>query len=154
MAERKGVWYDVFNFIHPMEAREQPVDTFNGQKTILFVDDEEGIVEIGELILKKLGYKVLTAADGREAIALYKEKHAQIDLVILDMIMPEMDGSDTFQELKKINPDIQAILSSGYSMDGQTTTILELGCKGFIQKPFGMQDLSAKVKSVLDRHDP
>jgi len=133
---------------------EQPQETMpdivTGKETILFVDDEEGIVEVGALILKKLGYQVITAGSGHEAIEIYRLRMHEIDIVILDMIMPEMSGSETFCELKRMNPAIKALLSSGYSINGQAKNILEHGCKGFIQKPFGMQDLSAKVRSVLD----
>ena len=74
----------------------------------------------------------------------------QIDIVILDMIMPEMDGGDTYDRLRKINPEIKVLLSSGYSVDGQATEILERGCDGFIQKPFSMKDLSRKIREILD----
>ncbi len=72
-------------------------------------------------------------------------------MVILDMIMPGMGGGETYDRLKEINPDIKALLSSGYSINGQATEILERGCDGFIQKPFTMKDLSRKLREILDR---
>jgi two-component system, cell cycle sensor histidine kinase and response regulator CckA len=122
----------------------------SGTETVLFVDDEAGIVDVSRLILQRLGYRVLTAQSGREAVEIYHERHAAIDLVILDMIMPGMSGSDTYNELKKIRPDVKVVLSSGYSINGQAKKILDRGCMGFIQKPFSMRDLSVKLRQILD----
>jgi CheY-like chemotaxis protein len=121
-----------------------------GKETILFVDDEKGILEIGRLIMERLGYKVLSCDNGAEAISIFRQRHREIDLVLLDMIMPGMGGGETFNELKAIDPDIKVVLSSGYSINGQAKNILNRGCKGFIQKPFSLQDLSIKLRQVLD----
>jgi DNA-binding NarL/FixJ family response regulator len=75
----------------------------------------------------------------------------KIDIVLLDLIMPVMDGGETYDKLKEINPDIKVLLSSGYGIDGQATEILNCGCNGFIQKPFDMKTLSEKIRSVLDK---
>jgi PAS domain S-box-containing protein len=123
-----------------------------GNETVLFVDDEEGIVEIARLILEKLGYTVIEAHGGRKAVEIYRRQERQIDIVILDMIMPGMSGSETFAELRAIDPHVKILLSSGYSITGQAQRIMEQGCNGFIQKPFNMQDLSLKVRQVLDGH--
>ncbi len=125
-------------------------DVMRGSETILFVDDEPGIVEVALLILQRLGYTVISAPDGNTAIDIYQEKKEEIDIVIVDMIMPGFSGGDTFDALKKINPDLKVILSSGYSLNGQAQNILDKGCNGFIQKPFSMQNLSAKLREVLD----
>jgi two-component system cell cycle sensor histidine kinase/response regulator CckA len=98
-----------------------------------------------------LGYKVSVARSGWEAIKIYKEKQNEIDMVILDMIMPEMDGRETFEILKSIDPGVKVILSSGYSVDARSTSMMEQGCYGFIQKPYSMNTLSQKVKDVLDK---
>jgi CheY-like chemotaxis protein len=119
--------------------------------TILLVDDEDVIIEVGSEILEVLGYKVSVARSGREAIDIYKEKQNEIDMVILDMIMPEMDGGETFSALKAIDPGIKVILSSGYSADARSAKMMEQGCYGFIQKPYSVNTLSQKVKEVLDR---
>lgn len=92
----------------------------------------------------KLGCRVFIAGGGKEAVELYKANKDEIDLVILDMIMPQMGGSDTYDRLKAINPNVKVLLSSGYSVNGQATRILERGCSGFIEKPFYLIDLSKK----------
>jgi len=108
------------------------------------------ITEIGENLLKWLGYKVFIAGTGKEAIEIYEENKEQIDIVLLDMIMPDMSGSDTYDRMKEINPKVKVLLSSGYSINGQATEILDRGCNGFIQKPFKIKELSQKLREVLD----
>ena len=120
-----------------------------GTGTILLIDDEEMIVKVGEELLQELGYEVLTACSGQEAIELYRNNADKIDLVIMDMIMPGMGGGETFDRLKEINPDIKVLLSSGYSINGQASQILERGCDGFIQKPFNLIQLSDKIHSII-----
>jgi two-component system cell cycle sensor histidine kinase/response regulator CckA len=75
----------------------------------------------------------------------------KIHLIVLDMIMPEMGGEETYNRLKKINPDVKVLLSSGYSLEGRTTEILERGCNGFIQKQFNIESLSNKIREILDK---
>ena len=122
----------------------------NGEGTVLVVDDEEMIVEVGSLILKKIGYDVLVARSGEEALRIYRENG--IDMVILDMIMPGMGGGETFEGLKRIDQSVKVILSSGYSINSQATEILNRGCRGFIQKPFTMAQLSSKLREVASTH--
>jgi signal transduction histidine kinase/CheY-like chemotaxis protein len=122
-----------------------------GEETILLVDDEAGILNIGDRFLKKFGYTVLEAKSGIEAVEIYKAHKDSIDLVILDMIMPNMGGGKTYDILKEINPHVKVLLSSGYSIDGQATEILNRGCNGFIQKPFDMGGLSVKIREILDQ---
>jgi CheY-like chemotaxis protein len=117
-------------------------DVLKGTETILLVDDEDMIIDVGKPILEKLGYNILIARSGKDVIEIYKEKKDQIDIVILDMIMPEIGGGDTYDMLKAINPNIKVLLSSGYSINGQAAEIIKRGCNGFIQKPFNMRDLS------------
>ena len=121
----------------------------SGRETILLVDDEEMVLNVGEKLLRKLGYTVLTADSGQVAVDVYAAQADRIDLVILDLIMPRMGGSDTFDRLKAVNPDVVVLLSSGYSIDGQATRILERGCRGFIQKPFTIGELSGKLREIL-----
>lgn len=120
-----------------------------GVGTILLVDDQDIVSDIGADMLSLLGYDVLVAKSGEEAISIYNEKNDCILLVILDMIMPVMSGSETFERLKRIRPDVKVILSSGYSINGQASEILNRGCRGFIQKPFNLQELSNKIQQVL-----
>jgi CheY-like chemotaxis protein len=95
--------------------------------------------------MRRLGYHVLEAKDGHHAIEIYEANADRIDLVILDVIMPGLSGAETFDELKRINPNVKVLLSSGYSMDGQAKRIMARGCDGFIQKPFNLQVLSDKL---------
>jgi len=133
-----------------IEEKESVGEALKGTETVLLVDDEDMIIDVGEGILKELGYKVLIARSGKEAIELYNKNRDKIDMVILDMIMPQMGGGVSYDRLKKINPDIKVLLSSGYSINGQATEILERGCNGFIQKPFNMRELSQEVRKILD----
>jgi two-component system, cell cycle sensor histidine kinase and response regulator CckA len=121
-----------------------------GSETILLVDDEEVIVTVNGPMLEKLGYTVLTAGGGREAIEVFDANHDRIDMVILDMIMPDLGGGAVFDHLKKVRPDIKVLLSSGYSISGQAEEILSRGCAGFIQKPFSLTMLSQKIREILD----
>ena len=120
-----------------------------GTGTILLIDDEEMIIKVGEELLHELGYEVLSARSGQEAIELYQKNVDKIDLVIMDMIMPGMGGGETFDRLKRINRDIKVLLSSGYSINGQASKILERGCDGFIQKPFNLIQLSDKIQQII-----
>ncbi|MFH1674504.1 MAG: response regulator [Pseudomonadota bacterium] len=88
---------------------------------------------------------------GREAVEIYEASKDKIDLVILDMIMPDMGGGETYDGMKEINSDVKVLLSSGYSIEGEATEILERGCDGFLQKPFNIKDLSAKIRELLDK---
>ena len=121
-----------------------------GRETILLVDDEEMIIDVGRGLLQELGYKVIAALSGQEALDLYRARQPDIDLVIMDMVMPGMGGSETFDRLKKINPGVKVLLSSGYSINGQASKIMERGCDGFIQKPFNLTQVSVKIREILD----
>jgi signal transduction histidine kinase len=126
-------------------------ETLKGKETVLLVDDEDIILDVGKQMLKKMGYQVLLAKGAKEAIEVYKENRDKIDLVILDMIMPEMVGDEAFDRLKEIDPKIKVLLSSGYNIDGKASELLERGCNGFIQKPFSMKQLSQKIREILDK---
>ncbi|MGD9212559.1 MAG: PAS domain S-box protein [Desulfobacteraceae bacterium] len=146
-----------FNIYLPTTEKEitSPSPSCNemllGDETILFVDDEETILQIGYQLLTRLGYKVITADSGSQAIDIYQLRQDEVDLVILDMIMPIMNGGKTFDELKKLNPDIRVLLASGYNINDQVKSILNRGCMGFIQKPFNLVALSQKVREVLSK---
>ena len=117
--------------------------------TILLVDDDESIRETGKELLEARGFTVLTARDGFHALEVYQEQGDGIDLVVLDMIMPRLGGSETFDKLREINPDIKVLLSTGYSIEGQANDIVDRGCAGFIQKPFNMADLTKKIMEII-----
>ena len=119
-------------------------------KTVLLVDDEEIVLGVGKQMLEKLGFSVLTAKNGKEALDVYKINQNDIDFVVLDMILPDMEAADTYVELRSINPAIKVLLSSGYGAGQQTSELLSRGCSGFIQKPFNMQSLSEKIEEIIN----
>jgi CheY-like chemotaxis protein len=121
-----------------------------GNESVLLVDDEERILTVGREICKALGYSVITADSGKEAIRIYKKEQDKINLVILDMIMPEMNGLETFLKLKKLYPDIKVLLSTGYSIDEKAQEMLRQGCRGYILKPYSVIDFSHKLREVLE----
>ena len=123
----------------------------NETKTVLLVDDEEIVIGVGKQMLEKLGFSVLTATSGKDAIDIYRNNKDRIGLVVMDMIMPGMGAGDTYDELQVIDPAIRVLLASGYGVDQQTSEILNRGCKGFIQKPFNMQVLSEKIGEALEK---
>lgn len=116
---------------------------------ILIVDDEKMIIDTAIQLLKYLGYDVLTAMSGTEAIEIYEKNKHKINMIIMDMIMPSMGGGEIYDRLKQINPDIRVLLSSGYCINGQVREILDRGCDGFIQKPFTLKEVSNKIKEIL-----
>ncbi len=141
------------------EEKKPYVKLLKGKETVLLVDDEDMLIDVGRKMLSALGYKVLVARNGKEAIEIIKGKEphtpgaksSALDLVILDMIMPDMGGGETYDRIKEINPDIKVLLSSGYSINGQAAEILERGCDAFIQKPFDMKQLSQRIREILDK---
>ena len=122
-----------------------------GKETIMIVDDEGIVLDVGIKMLESLGYRVISADGGKKAVSLYKKNVGTIDMIILDMIMPEQNGYETFIKLKEINPHVKVLLSSGYSLNGQAQEILNKGCMGFIQKPFTIKDLSIRLQDILKR---
>ncbi|MBW1783173.1 MAG: response regulator, partial [Deltaproteobacteria bacterium] len=135
-----------------IEENEVGSDALRGSETVLLVDDEEMIIDVTKELLKRLGYNVLTAGNGKEAIEIYEEKKERIDIVVLDMIMPDMSGGDTFDRMKEIDPDVKVLLSSGYSINDHAKGILDRGCHGFVQKPFKLHELSQKLRKILDEN--
>ena len=131
------------------EKKEPRNQIFNGNGTVLLVDDEETVLVVGVKVLKKLGYSVLEAKSANEALRVYKENKDKIDIVILDMVMPEMGGGEVYNLMKEINANVKVLLSSGYSIDGQAKEILQRGCDGFLQKPYNLNELSGKLMEIL-----
>jgi signal transduction histidine kinase/CheY-like chemotaxis protein len=132
------------------EAQDTPRAYLTGKETILVVDDEPIILSVTEDLLEGLGYRVLTASNGLEALASFEEHTTSVDMVILDRILPDIGGGEIFDRLRQIDPKLKILLASGYSIDGQARTILERGCNGFIQKPYRLDRLSRKIREVLD----
>ena len=115
------------------------------------MDDEPQVLMVGTKILKRPGCTVIEAQGGREAVEIYKENKDKIDLVILDIIMLCMGGGQVFERIRKINPDVKVLLSSGCSIDGQDRELLARGCDGFMQESFSMKDLSLTVKQIMKK---
>jgi two-component system cell cycle sensor histidine kinase/response regulator CckA len=121
-----------------------------GSETILLVDDEELIRDLGSRILKKAGYKVVTASDGEKAEDIYKERADEIALVVLDVIMPGMGGKKCLEALLSLDPSVKVVIASGFSADFQTRETLAAGAKGFVNKPYDIRQVLAVVREVLD----
>ena len=119
-------------------------------KTILLVEDEEYVYEVSMLMLKRLGYTVLGAKSGAEAVDIFKSNMESIDLVLLDLVMPDMDGANTFNILKKIKFDVNVLLSTGYDEDETVEMLLAAGCNGYVQKPYTMNKLKDKLSTILN----
>ena len=135
----------------PNHVVKKDEKVIRGTGTVLLVDDEEVVLEIGKELLEAIGYRVIIAKDGEEAMEIYTKKGCEIDIVVLDMVMPHMDGGGAYDRMKEINPDVKVLLSSGYSIDSQATEILKRGCDGFIQKPFNVSELSRRIKEILEK---
>lgn len=133
------------------KKRENKPEIIEGFENILLVDDENLILEVGQALLKSLGYTVMLAQSGQQALDILNDKKGEIDLVILDLVMPEMNGAETFKKIRKQYPNIRVLLSSGYSINGQAQQVMDQGCDGFIQKPFSLAELSQVTKNVLIR---
>ena len=149
-----GASFDIYlpaSNLEESTGPEKNAELLTGNETILLVDDEKSTIMVEHLMLKELGYTVFTAQSGMEAIELYKEYARGFDLIALDMIMPEMNGKETYEELKKINPDVRVLLVSGYGFNKDIEELMSLGCDGFIQKPFDVVHLSQKIREVLEK---
>lgn len=133
----------------PVAGKAKEDEAVHGTGTILLVDDEGLVLDTCAEMVRSLGYKALLARSGQEAIDIFSKDPGAIDLVILDMIMPEKGGGETFDEIKAIKTDVRVILCSGYSMDSQASSIIERGCVGFIQKPFSIMKLSRELATNI-----
>ena len=120
----------------------------NLKPVILFADDDQLCLDVGVKILKKLGYSVLKARDGQEALEVFEDNKDTVDLVILDMRMP-YNGGRAFDQLRRIKSDVKVIIASGYTEDQRIREMYEQGCIGFIQKPFRINKLSEKILKAL-----
>ncbi|MEW6533121.1 MAG: PAS domain S-box protein [Thermodesulfobacteriota bacterium] len=146
-----------FSSFFPALEREAPTDLADtgvmpafGTETILLVDDEDLVRDLGERVLSRAGYTVFTADNGRQALEIYKQEKDSIALVVLDLIMPEMGGRPCLVEILKLNPEARVLIASGYAGDLPMTESLQIGAKGFVGKPFKMNELLQQVRRVLD----
>ncbi|MGB8424219.1 MAG: response regulator [Desulfobacterales bacterium] len=146
-----------FRIFLPASSRVLPADprpagqppALASSRTVLLIDDEEVVLDVGIRMLQHFGYDVLSAANGRKAIEIYTANKDKIDLVVLDMVMPDMGGRVVYERLKQCNPDVKVLLSSGYSLSGEAAEIMRSGCNGFIQKPFNIKELTAQIDQIL-----
>jgi len=131
-----------------IEKEEQKIEIKGGTETILVAEDEERLRITVTDILQSLGYKVYSAANGLEALEIFREKADEIDLVLLDIVMPILNGYDAMREILKIKPNVKVIFATGYSLNG-----LNLNLEGFdiIQKPYSYETIALKVREILDR---
>jgi len=132
------------------ETRKSTKRVVKGKETILLVDDEKMVLEVNRNLICELGYEVLVAENGAEALEIYRKDPDRIDMVILDMVMPGLGGGKVFGRFKEINPSVKVLLSSGYGMNGCAKGLLKRGCRGFIQKPFSLNHLSQTMRQILD----
>jgi len=139
---------DKEDIVSPVKKGESKI--IMGTGLILVVDDEELMRKTGKKILEKCGYTVITAEDGIKALEVYRERHEEIDLVLLDMLMPNMSGKETFLEFRKINNSVPVILASGYLKDERVNELLDLGIEAFIQKPYTLLELSELVSDIMN----
>lgn len=148
----RGTTFDIYlpaSMEWPSLETSSPQEVMRGSGTVLLVDDEASVLDVTRRMLEHLGYTAITAGSGDEAVTIYGEMQEEIDLVLLDMIMPEMSGEKVFRILREMNPGVRVMLLSGYSVNGKTQEILDGGCAGFIQKPVSLSDLSWKIHDVL-----
>jgi CheY-like chemotaxis protein len=128
-----------------------PSAAWRGKGTILLVDDEESLLALGARMLEHLGFSVLTAADGREAVELYRERGKEIDLVLMDLTMPHMDGAKAFGELRRLNPDVRVVVTSGYSPEDVASRFAGKGLAGVLQKPYTLAKLRESLARLLPK---
>jgi CheY-like chemotaxis protein len=151
----KGATFNIYlpaSFKDVVRQDEPQKATLQGRETILLVDDEKSIMDVVGEMIKGLGYRLMTAENGENAVDVYRANPGRIDLVIMDMIMPGLGGGAAIDAIRAENPDARIILCSGYSLNGEAQDILKRGgVISFMQKPFELADLSQKIRGVLDK---
>lgn len=145
-----SMYFPVIRDVKVVEETRHEVDAEGGSETILIVDDEEQVLQIGARVLKKFGYRVLQASNGDEAISLYRERQKEVDVIILDMIMPKMGGRQCLNGILEINPEAKVIISSGFSGDKTVESDIRGLIKGFILKPYEVKYLLSTIRDVLE----
>jgi CheY-like chemotaxis protein len=131
------------------QAQHGSADDWRGNGTVMVVDDEETVRVVTEHMLELLGFQVVVSNDGRAALEVFRERHAEFTCVLLDLTMPHMDGEETYREMRRIDKSVKVIMSSGYNEQEVTQRFVGKGLAGFIQKPFQFEALQAKLREVL-----
>jgi len=123
--------------------------TTDAKKTLLLVDDERTILNMMNEFCRESGYEVMMAVSGKEALDIYQNHKDDIDLVLLDMILPGMGGFEIFQQLQAIDPKVNVVISTGFCFDGEIKEMMQKGCKGCLYKPYGFEEFLSKIESVM-----
>ena len=144
-----NVYFPASDRVARREEAASAEEVVPGNARVLLVDDEPVILEAATQMLAEMGYTVCSATSGSEAVSLFRERKGAIDLVILDMVLPGTDGSQVLLALQEIDPDVKVVLSSGYGRQGDVQRLMAMGCRGFIQKPYGAVELSRLLQQVL-----
>jgi two-component system cell cycle sensor histidine kinase/response regulator CckA len=133
-----------------VKLSERPEPPLKGKGTLLIVDDEKSVLEVTSKMLKKLGFQTLLAGSGEEALEALKANRGRIDVVILDMILPDLSGSEIYERMKEVYPRVRILLSSGYSVNEEISGLIARGADGFIQKPFSIAHLVDTIREILE----
>ena len=134
------------------KAATQPdIKPGSGKGTILMIEDEDVVIEVTQTMLEMLGYRVMVAKNGKDAVHITKTFDGQIDLILLDIKLPDMDGGKVYPLIMEARPDLKVIVFSGFAIEGPARKILDAGAEDFIQKPFSLAILSQKLEKVLGR---
>ncbi len=134
-----------------LSSGASPLADWRGKGTILLVDDEESLIALGARMLEHLGFTVLTAAEGLQAVELYRQRGKEIDLVLMDLTMPHMDGAEAFDELRRLNPDVRVVLASGYSHEDVASRFAGKGLAGVLQKPYTLAKLRESLAGMMPK---
>ena len=130
-----------------LKLKEIPV---GGSETILIVDDEDQILDFLSRVLENSGYSVITARNGQEALERFLKYRNKLSLIILDLVMPEMDGKQCLEEVLRIDPSVKVMISSGFSANGKISNVMKIGAKAFVTKPYDIDQLLLKIREVID----
>ena len=135
--------------VHAEQAKQTKSGVTTGAGTILVIEDEDVVIDVMRPMLERIGYRILLARTGKEAVEIVRTFDGDIDLAILDIVLPDMEGGQVYPLIMEARPDLKVIVSSGYSVDGPGQEILDAGAQDFIQKPFSLETLSEKLNKVL-----
>jgi CheY-like chemotaxis protein len=136
----------------PLSEDHTPLSSIDGHETVLVVEDEPIVMDVSREMLERLGYKVLEARTGKEAIEKVTARGENLHLVLLDVKLPDMEGGRIFEKIRTLYPDLKVIVCSGYSLDGPAREILDAGAQDFLQKPFSFEILSKKLEKVFQKN--
>ena len=141
---------DNFYVSSKIEFKTRTNSSSEQEKTILLIDDEDMVIKISEMMLKRLGYRVLKAHSGYEGLKLFEENKSKIDLIISDLEMPKMNGKEVMDKLREIDPQIKVMLSSGALTEADEKNVVNKGFNGFIKKPYNMNTLCEKMTEIIN----